>query len=320
MYNSTAKIDRQEILNDLSATGRVRPWREHKLHNQLLASAYLDVNRAKAERLQDCATKLVFAVDSGNKHLIQANFCRVRLCPVCAWRRSLKAFVQTRRVMDAITVDQEYAYLFVTLTVRNVEGDQLSDTITGLMRGWRNLIYAAQVKRAVKGYYRGLEVTHNVDAESPSYNTYHPHFHCIFAVNKRYFNGQGYIKQKDWIALWRRAMRLDYDPVVDVRRVKGCTAEAVAEAAKYAVKAEDYIIPDDWDLTVDTVRVLDEALAKRRLIAYGGVMGEYHRKLNLDDPDEGDLVHVGEDNLGGVDLNRVIYIWHTGYKQYFRCK
>ena len=43
-------------------------------------------------------------------------------------------------------------------------------------------------------------------------------------------------------------MRLDYMPQVNVKRVKGNTAEAVTEVAKYSAKDSDYVIEKDLDL------------------------------------------------------------------------
>ena len=45
-------------------------------------------------------------------------------------------------------------------------------------------------------------------------------------------------------------MRLDYMPQVNVKRVKGNTAEAVAEVAKYSAKDSDYVIEKDLDLSM----------------------------------------------------------------------
>ena len=43
------------FLDDRSATGRVRPWREKKIANELLAIAYDSVNPDKAARLRGVA-------------------------------------------------------------------------------------------------------------------------------------------------------------------------------------------------------------------------------------------------------------------------
>lgn len=312
----------RDELRDVSATGRERPWKAKKEANTYLARAYDEISTSKAERLRECATVLSFNVGSdGNMRLHTMSSCRVRLCPMCAWRRSLKIFSNVSKIMDGMTTERKYGFVFLTLTVSNCEGDKLSKTIDGMMDGWKRLVERKAFRDAVKGFYRGLEVTHNVRPRSKGYNTYHPHFHCILAVDTAYFSGKNYIKQDDWVKMWRDSMRLDYDPIVDVRRVKGDTAKAVAEVAKYSVKDGDYIIPQNWELTVETVGLLDGALANRRLMAYGGKMREWHRRLNLQDEMSGNLVNVdGEEETETIDLKLLTYVWNTGYNQYFRVK
>lgn len=308
------EVDSQVVvLSDKSGTGRERPWREKKMANEKLSVAYEDVNQQKADRLRDCANMLIFSVgDDGKKKLTQMNSCRVRLCPLCAWRRSLKVHAHTTQILDAMA--GKYAYIFLTLTVRNCTGTELTGTLNQIFKAWDRLLKRTAVKKAVKGWYRGLEVTHNIDCD-----TYHPHFHTLLAVNKSYFDSRDYIKQADWADLWKQSLGANYVPVVDVRRVKGSTSKAVAEAAKYTVKDADYIIPEDWELTVETVRTLDAALDRRRLVAYGGEMKAWHKKLNLDDEVDGNLVNVGEAEPVGT-LREEVYFWHTGYSQYVRGK
>ncbi len=276
----------------------------------------LQERKSKTVRLVECGNFLTFHIrEDETKELKTMNSCRVRLCPLCAWRRSLKVHAHTVQILDAMEGD--YAYIFLTLTTKNCTGDKLSKIIDQMMAAWQRLTQRKAFKTAVKGWYRGLEVTHNVDLLSPSCDTFHPHFHCLLAVNKGYFKKAGYLSQAEWVELWQKALKVDYLPVLDVRRVKGSTSKAVAEAAKYTVKDVDYIIPDDWDLTVETVRILDAALDSRRLVAYGGAMKEWHRKLNLDDEVDGDLVNVGEGkNNSPIAEWEEIYAWHTGYSQY----
>ena len=306
------------ILTDKSGSGRERPWREKKLANELLAVAYQEVNERKSERLRECADFLTFTIkEDGTMKLKHMNSCRVRLCPLCAWRRSLKVHAHTVQILDAMEGD--YAYVFLTLTVRNCTGEELSDTIDQMMAAWKRLAERKAFRKAVKGWYRGLEVTHNVNHLSPSYDTFHPHFHTLLAVSKSYFTSRDYLSKDTWASLWQQSLKADYEPVIDVRRVKGANSKAVAEAAKYTVKDADYIIPDDWDLTVETVRILDAALENRRLVAYGGAMKEWHKKLNLDDEVDGDLINVGEEETEAPATDReAVYFWHTGYSQYIK--
>ena len=79
------------------------------------------------------------------------------------------------------------------------------------------------------------------------------------------------------------------------KRFKWYYRRAVCETTKYTVKNEDYILSNNWQLTLESVATLDKALANRRLVAFGGVMKEWHKKLNLDDEIDGKLIEEGED-------------------------
>ena len=243
--------------------------------------------------------------------LHDARFCRVRLCPVCQWRRSLKTFAQMSQVLD-LAKGQGYQFIFLTLTMQNCKSEVLSDELSHILLSFNRLMKYKDVQKAVKGYYRGCEVTHNVQTDE-----FHPHIHAILAVNGSYFGGSYYLSQARWTELWKRALQVDYTPIVDVRRCKGGT-KAIAEACKYTVKPSDILNMDDWDMTVDTLRTLDKALEKRRFVGLGGVIKDIHKKLHLDDIEDGDLVHVETDPDGSEpSAEEIVYFWN-GYGQYIR--
>ena len=135
-----------------------------------------------------------------------------------------------------------------------------------------------------------------------------------------YFTGHDYMSQADWVLLWRKYLCVDYDPIVDVRLLRG--KSGVSEVSKYAAKPTDYLITDD-DYNIDTaqtdrsVAVLDSALHKRRLVAYGGEFKRLHKALDLDDAETGNLVHTDNDSVR-ADVGQALYIyhWHVGYKRY----
>jgi len=322
--NSTKNVDMQDkVLVDMSASGKERPWKNHKEQCLMLSTIYkrtdIDGFKCKAIRLERCATDLVFTYSesNGKKRLSKANFCRVRLCPMCAWRRSMKIYANMSRIMDNMP-PKDYSFIFLTLTVENVNGDGLNAAIDDMMASWNRFTKAKAFKGAVLGWYRGLEITHNTDFKSKSYDTYHPHFHCVLAVKPSYFKSRDYLSQEKWTNLWKRSLKAQYTPIVDARKVKGCTAKAVCEIAKYTVKSNDYIMPDDLDLSEESVLILDGALEKRRLIAYGGVMKDLHKKLNLDDEMDGDLIHTDEEDLTEADATMIHYTWNVGYGNYIR--
>lgn len=343
-------------LVDKSTSGKARDWRGKKMRNELLSMAYESIDKGKAERLKNCGKTLTYRVyDDGTKELESMESCRVRLCPICTWRRSLKIYAQTSEIVTALSHDCDYLYVLLTLTVRSCTGTELSGQLDTMLTAWNRFLGYADVKRAVRGWYRSLEIVHdtypfitqemyygdpekhvrsrrkyyeglglNVGDKNPAYDKYHPHFHVVLAVNRSYFTSRDYISQTNWTEYWKKALRCDYAPRVDVRKVKGNTVDelnkAVCEVSKYAAKDADYIVPDDWDLTVNTVKVLDSALANRRLVAYGGMLKTYKALLKLDDVEDGDLIHVGDDAAEHEEnepYRLVSYFWYSGYRQYY---
>lgn len=316
-----------------------RKFAPKKAMSQVLADVYEALSRSgyyevppsmagAVDRVRDCGTWLVFAVpptDGERARLDHANFCRDRLCPMCNWRRSLKTFSQISRVMDHLE-PQGYRYVFLTLTVRNCAGDQLRDTITSMLGGWRKLSMRRGLMYGrgapIVGAIRTLEVTYNASAQ-----TYHPHLHVILAVRPAYFGGHGsYISQARWCQYWQEACGLDYTPVCYVETVKPRVGgddgrdfgAAVAEISKYAVKSTDWYLRVGAE-RVEVVRWLHHGLSGRRLVSMSGVFGAARRQLALDDADDGDLVHTGEDNIRpDVAYCMVTYRWGGGgYSVYY---
>lgn len=311
-----------ELLQDFFQNGREAPWRAKKMQNEYLSMAYQKINPAKSQRLLECSTQLVFRkYETGERKLHSMNSCRVRLCPLCTWRRSLKTYSNNMRIVDYIHKnDKLYSYILLTLTVRNCKGDKLCKTIDELLYGFKLFSKTVPFKKCVVGWFRGLEVTHNVDPLSKSYDTYHPHIHVLLCVQPSYFTSRYYMSQKAWTDLWKRSLGIDYVPTVDVRKIKNVRdSRAVAEVSKYPVKDSEIIVYDDWDLTEDAVSVLDEALANRRLLAYGGKLKEVKNLLKLEDEETGSLVNIdGEATVPDGKFILEFYAWHTGYRQYIK--
>ncbi len=328
------------ILQDKTATGKKRDWRGKKVRSSLMAAHYEGLEKRtdapyygkKAEKVSDCAECLTFRRDNetGRLRLYQAYFCKVRLCPMCAWRRSLKIAYHNKLIVEEANRQYKPAWIFLTLTVRNVDGDHLKQAISDMMKGFNRLMKYKKVNSSALGYFRALEITKNHEE-----NTYHPHFHVLVPVKKSYFTGKSYIKQAEWTSLWKRAMKLDYTPIVHVQRVKGkkgINAEAIEkevreameeqkailEISKYPVKDIDVIRGNEvTEENLDTVYYLDDALSARRLIGYGGILKEIHKELNLTDAEDGDLVRIEEDDDEVANETfEVMAHWHVGIKNY----
>lgn len=281
-----------------------------KEQSDILGAVYsvLDLDN-RSRRVLDCGTFLEFKVTEEKAKLQHANFCKDRLCPMCNWRRSLKIFSQVSKVMDAM---DGYQFLFLTLTVKNCTADELPKTVQVLYDGWRYLYNKnKEFKSVIAGTFRSLEVTRNkVDG------SFHPHLHCILAVKSTYFARDNYISQKRWSELWQNACDLDYNPIVHIQKVKDTgkgIAGAVCEATKYAVKGSDFLNGNDIDESAEFVRAFLDALTGRRLCGWTGIFAKLRKQLNMDDAENGDLVHTDDDSIReDVACMIVRYSWRAG--------
>lgn len=294
-----------EILQDFSSTGKERPWKLHKQENLQLVKIYKtarekNINLITDSRLFDlehCADTLLFAENvEGKKKLKSANFCRLRLCPMCQWRRSLKMFGQVQTITDKILErDKSTRFLFATFTVKNVDAENLETCINILNNKFLYLVSknktfapAKKLKQNLLGYLKAVEVTYNTKDK-----TYHPHLHVIFAVKSTFFkNKQNYITKKEWIELWQKALNVDYKPQTDIRAIKTNTGKAVAEVAKYPVKTAPILSLND-DEAVEVLKTLTLSLNKKRFVSYGGIFKTIKQELKLQDVEtDKDLVNT----------------------------
>lgn len=303
--NLEITIGTGEILQDYSSTGKERPWKLHKKENLRLVELYKkarikDINLISDSRLFDlehCGDTLTFLQNAeGKKKLKTANFCRVRLCPMCQWRRSLKMFSQVKKITDKILEnDKSTRFIFGTFTIKNTDAENLEACINTLNKKFKYLVDqkktfapAKKLKQNLLGYLKAVEVTYNSKDK-----TYHPHLHVIFAVKSTFFkNSSNYMTKKEWIELWQKALGVDYKPQTDIRAIKSGTAKAVAEVAKYPVKTAPILSLND-DEAVEVLKTLTLSLNKKRFVAYGGIFKTVKQELKFQDVEtDKDLVNV----------------------------
>ena len=319
-----------EYLCDKSATGRVRPWRGNKIMSSRIAKSMRRINKAhpkraaalkaRADRMANCCNYLVYGQyvsrETGEvtERLDAAAFCRDRLCPMCQWRKSMVTFAQVSAIMDVIEQRcPSVVPIFLTLTMRNVPSDQLGDGVTRILKAWSRLTAKAtnpHLHGMMIGWFRTLEITFNAVTHE-----WHPHIHAIILVPQEYFDNKAiYMTNRDWQAQWRKALRVDYDPIVDVRRIYNDRAHAVAEVSKYAVKPGEWV-SDDNCVTDSNVELLANVLKGRRLVAFGGQMLAIRKELRQEDADKADLVNTECDTdtmRGDIRIALVRYNWQSG--------
>lgn len=290
-------------LSDLSPQDK--PWDKHRAFADRVQTHYAGTEfNDYSQRVSFCSQLLEFGLtptenDSLKLKLRAARFCRVRHCPVCQWRRSLmwkaKAYKVLPKIVEAYPT---HRWLFVTLTQKNVPVAELRDTLKAMNKGFQRL--AERKTWPAIGWLRSTEVTRGRDGNA------HPHFHCLLMVPRSYF-GRNYIKQDEWVKLWRDCMRLDYSPILDTRAVKegDKPMQLVPELLKYVTKESDLVASREWFLEYT------RQLHKMRAIATGGVLKEYLKELEQEPEDL-----IGEGDEETVDDASVYFNWRRQEKRY----
>lgn len=201
--------------------------------------------------------------DLTKKKVHRANFCSNRFCPMCSWRKSKKEAVQVKTLMQYIKEKHDKSFILLTLTAPNVKADKLRDEITKFNEAFKRLTKRKEILPIIKGYVRKLEVTHNEKRDD-----FHPHFHCILAVNKSYFKDRTYLKHEQWLSLWREAMRDDSITQVDLRRVKEDPNDINKDVQQVAIYSAKTVDLTDSQEVFD---VLYKALIGRQLLTFNGL-------------------------------------------------
>lgn len=291
-------------------------WDNHRAKTQDVEGVYAHNSKFHrlASRMSGCSSFLNFGQQTDHEtgefklKLRNAHFCKVRHCPVCEWRRSMK---NTARFFTALPeILNQYPthrFLFLTLTVKNCPPENLRATLADMSKAWQRMSQRKDFPAV--GFVRSTEVTRSKNGEA------HPHYHCILMVKASYF-GTGYISQAQWSERWRDCLRVDYLPVVDVRQIKskkeGQTIEgAIVETLKYSTKVEDGLNHPDWLYTIT------EQLHKLRFLAAGGVLkGILKEKLTDEELIQGD--EPADDSKQDDDKPALTFGWKPSRRKYVR--
>ena len=194
----------------------------------------------------------------------------------------------------------KYRWLFLTLTQKNVPIIQLRETLQHMNRSFQRL---SQLKAwPAIGWLRSTEVTRGRDGQA------HPHFHCLLMVPSSYFSGRDYLKQADWVEMWKKSMRLDYNPVLDVQAVKQGKQpmELIPELLKYCTKESHLVEDREWLLE------LTRQMHKMKCVTTGGVLKAYLKELE-EDPE--DLIGK-DDEAEDSDKAFLSFGWKRREKRY----
>ena len=305
-------------LSDISL--KDKPWDIHGLERDIVRDAYLIQGYLSyAQRMSECSQLLDFVLTSSDLQAVIlklkfAKFCRVPFCPVCQWRRCLKWRARFFEVLPSFLEDYlGVKFIFLTLTVRNCPLEELRLTIKEMNKAWRRLTQRKQFPAL--GWLKSLEVTKSKDL------TAHPHFHCLLVVPSSYLS-HSYLPHSLWQNLWQKVLKVDYEPIVNIKKVKPrvVTEEdptglmtAVCETLKYSVKPGDLIDNPEWLVG------LTQQMYKLRKINIGGILKPYLSNLGVEDDNE-DLVHIDSELVTDEQKEaECSFYWNYSIKRYVAC-
>lgn len=239
-----------------------------KYKNEISKKMVNVLNEKQLQYFNECGN---FIQTNTNGEIIHGNFCKNRLCPVCNRRYAAQKWHKVKNIADNIKRAISPTWAFLTLTVKNVPAENLSNEITHLMQSIDRLHKTSLWKNQVLGFFRSLEVTYNVKLK-----TYHPHYHYILCLQSDYI--ENVISTYEWRKTWERSARLNYNSQVDIRLINDNDdlSGGIAEVAKYAVK-----ISTVADSGENAIKPLTNALKHRRLISFGGIINDYAKQYDI---------------------------------------
>lgn len=237
---NSSHFDKSETPEELREAEKYRLQLEKSHLVDHLATFY----PKKAVLVGDCGTSRHYeryeyiATHVPLRLLSWANFCHLyKFCPVCSRIYSLQNAADLHGRIRHLQRERRdahkspFLYLFLTLTVKNCLLENLREMLRAMSRGWQRFVNTKRFKASVPGgWFRSVEYLGDETEPGKA----HPHFHALLIVNSTYFK-HDYIKQSEWVQMWRDAMRLDYDPQVCIKRIKArLLNEGVTKAAAVA--------------------------------------------------------------------------------------
>lgn len=216
------------------------------------------------ERINNCATFLqsVSNFDRNRSKIVKANRCMNRFCPICMATKARKEAYMLLIILKFLSCAKGYEFIFLTLTVPNVAGDELVRELDEQYLALKRLIQRKEFKAISKGFIRKTEITYNQKR-----NDFHPHIHMLIAVNKSYFTEKNlYVSQHKWQEIWKKCKK---DNSITQVHVKKANESSFKELAKYEAK--------DFDMLGYSQEVFDvfyKALKGRKTLTFNGCFQE----------------------------------------------
>ncbi|KUO58128.1 MAG: hypothetical protein APF80_11885 [Alphaproteobacteria bacterium BRH_c36] len=204
--------------------------------------------------------------------------CRGNVCVGCARQRAAK---QAKTAAALLQIVREWEpnvpILMFTATSANRPISELrtmfQDHEAALRRFWRS----EKIAESFKGHVTSIETALRGSKENPQAGV---HSHSIVAAPDYFKLEAGrYLSQRQLKAIWKASLRVSYDPIVDIRRLRGPGGDTdnlnsgIKEITKYAFAPQKVFEKSPFGIRTDPTVIghLAITLYKRRTMRFGGL-------------------------------------------------
>jgi plasmid rolling circle replication initiator protein Rep len=256
--------------------------------------------------------------EDDTRKFLNGDFCNSRFCSICTPRNAQKRANEMIKIIKHRQTIDNFNYAFLTLTQKNCGYDTLGALLKKINYAFDKMQKYKRWKECVLGFHISLEVTYNKRIRK-----FHPHSHIIIEYEKGcYSKKKTYLKQEEVSKMWKKAMGLDYSPVVDIRAINSESSieKAIYEATKYSVKGSDILIIDRNTRNVQyndssfVLQVFDYELKGKQLFRYGGSLlksKQYIRALEL-----AEKYKINNEKMIEMIAHIEVYGWNYDSKEY----
>ena len=322
LYNSKENLDKCQYIslenkNNDKNDIQILPEEKHAQHKLMNNDLILKLNdcgfKNHATQVRNCATSLTFSVQQHletkelRRRLKFANFCKFRFCATCNWRRNINLTRELLKAFTLIEQERKVKYLFLTLTIKNRPSNELKESVKELNSAFKRMSERKVFKSAILGHFKSVEIL----GDNTKQGEVHPHLHVLLITPNSYFSGSYYIKQAKWVEMWKKALRANYTPILDIRSITtkpgtnlSPLQSAVFEVAKYSTKHTELINRNDEDF-----KNIIKQTHKMRFYSTGGILKE---KMNVELIDD-DLIALSEEQEAmWIEIFEEFYTWEQG--------
>lgn len=197
-------------------------------------------------------------------------------------------------ILEYLKSSFDYEFLFLTLTVPNVAGDELVRELNKQYEAIQRLTKRKEFKAVSKGYVRKTEITYNQER-----NDFHPHIHMLIAVDKKYFTSRLlYVKHIRWLELWKSCRQNDNISQVNIKKAD---TNSFKELSKYEAKDFEML-----SYSQEVFEYFHNALHGRKTLTYNGCFHIGKKKFQngeLDSFKETDPVEYVDTSFHSYELD-----------------